>query len=66
MIAPNQVGRHSQKHVSYGHSLIVDPWGNILAEAGGDSEEVIVASIDLSLLTHARQQLPSLQGVRMR
>ncbi len=66
MIAPNQAGRHNHQLTSYGHSMIVDPWGNVLAEAGGDSEEVIVASIDMASLTHFRHILPSLKCVRLR
>lgn len=35
MIAAAQVGKHNEKRQSYGHSLVYDPWGQILADAGG-------------------------------
>lgn len=36
VIAAAQVGRHNEKRVSYGHSMIVDPWGKVLVELGGE------------------------------
>jgi predicted amidohydrolase len=48
---------------AYGHSLIVDPWGEILAEAG-TGEEIIYASIDLELADRIRRQLPLLRHRR--
>ncbi|MBI5477356.1 MAG: carbon-nitrogen hydrolase family protein [Deltaproteobacteria bacterium] len=47
VLAPNQVGTHTDKVVTYGHSLIVDPWGTILAEVG-DGPGVAVADLDLA------------------
>jgi nitrilase len=60
VIAPNQCGTGGQVR-SYGHSLIVDPWGEILAEASGDKEEIIYADIDLSRLREIRSKLPVLE-----
>jgi predicted amidohydrolase len=43
----------------YGHSLIVNPWGRILAD-GGDGEGVITADIDLRMVVETRKRIPSL------
>ena len=61
VIAPNQAGTGSGGIKTYGHSLIVDPWGKILAEASADKEEVIFADIDLDYLRKIRKNLPALE-----
>ncbi len=61
VIAPDQAGTGSGGIKTYGHSLIVDPWGKILAEASADKEEVIFAEIDLDYLNKIRKNLPSLE-----
>ena len=50
-------------YVAYGHSLIVDPWGKVLCEAGED-EEIIYATIDTSYTDKIRQELPILKNRR--
>ncbi|KAG0326356.1 Nitrilase, partial [Podila humilis] len=64
VVAAAQAGKHSETRASYGHSMIVDPWGKILAECDGQSEGIAVASIDLTSLTHIRAQMPVLQHRR--
>ena len=64
VIAPAQCGIHAQGRRTFGHSLIVDPWGEVLAE-GGESEGVIVAEIDLAKSAEARRRIPSLQHDRL-
>lgn len=59
VIAPNQVGAHSPQLTTYGHSLIVDPWGRVAARVD-DGAGVACATIDLQLLRQIRQQLPAL------
>jgi len=59
MLAPGQVGQHPPGLWSYGRSLVVDPWGTVLATAP-DAETVIVADLDRSLLRKVRRQVPSL------
>jgi deaminated glutathione amidase len=59
VIAPNQVGAHPPGHRSGGRSMIVDPWGVVLAIAP-DTEAAIVADLDLSLLADVRRRLPAL------
>lgn len=65
VIAAGQVGDHPGGYSSYGHSMIVDPWGNVLAEAAGDAGEcVVVADLDLAEQDRVREQLPSLENRR--
>lgn len=63
VIAPNQCGHHGDKRRSFGHSLIVDPWGEILAD-GGAEPGIIYADVDLSLVARARSRIPVLQNER--
>ena len=63
VIAPNQCGHHVDKRYSYGHSLIVDPWGEVLAD-GGAEPGVIFADIDLGRVTKARSRIPVLENER--
>ncbi len=61
VIAANQVGKSGQQGARhYGHSMIVGPWGEILAEASGDREEIIYAQLKLNAIRAARQKLPAL------
>jgi len=57
VLAPNQGGTHDNGRQTFGHSMIVDPWGNILAEQKG-LESVIVADLDLQRLRQLRKQFP--------
>jgi predicted amidohydrolase len=59
VISPCQYGTLSGGSQCFGHSLIVDPWGRILAD-GGDSEGIIVAELDLSEVEKTRRRIPSL------
>jgi len=63
VIAPAQGGHHANGRKTYGHSLIVAPWGEVLAEAGTDPG-VIIADIDPTLSDAARAKLPSLRHDR--
>ena len=63
VIAPAQGGLHDNGRKTYGHSMIVGPWGDVLAEAGSDPG-VIVAEIDPALSAAARAKVPSLQHDR--
>lgn len=60
VIAPAQAGAHNARRASYGHAVIVDPWGVVLADAG-DRPGLAVAEIDPGRLAQVRRQLPSLQ-----
>jgi predicted amidohydrolase len=59
VIAPAQGGKHENGRRTFGHSLIVDPWGEVLAE-GGEDPGVVVADIDPSKVTEARARVPAL------
>jgi predicted amidohydrolase len=63
VLAAAQGGRHEDGRETYGHSLVVDPWGRILAEAG-DEPGVIVADIDVGASDAARAQIPVLRHDR--
>lgn len=63
VIAPAQGGTHANGRKTYGHSLIVAPWGEVLAEAGSEPG-VIVAEIDPALAADARSRIPNLQHDR--
>jgi predicted amidohydrolase len=60
VIAPAQGGVHANGRQTYGHSLIVAPWGEILAE-GGIEPGVLLADIDPDAVTNARSRVPNLQ-----
>ncbi len=60
VVAPCAVGRVEGGGESYGHSLIINPWGEILADAGSDSG-LINANIDLEEVNSARMRIPSLK-----
>ena len=59
VIAPAMCGDHPGKRATYGHTLVVDPWGEVIAE-GGESPTVIHAELDLGRVEAVRTQLPSL------
>jgi len=63
VLAAAQGGKHENGRETYGHSLVVDPWGRILAE-GGNEPGVILAAIDPAAVTAARAKVPSLQHGR--
>ncbi|KQP95027.1 amidohydrolase [Methylobacterium sp. Leaf113] len=64
MISAAQGGHHEDGRDTYGHSLIVDPWGKVLADSDGAEPGVILAEIDLSRVTDARARIPALQHAR--
>ena len=63
MISAAQAGVHEDGRETYGHSIIVDPWGKVLAEAG-DEPGVIMAEIDLAAVGDARGKIPALRHTR--
>lgn len=63
VIAPAQGGTHANGRKTYGHSLIVGPWGDILAE-GGTDPGIISAELDLGEIAEVRGRLPSLHHDR--
>lgn len=63
MLSAAQGGRHEDGRETYGHSIIVDPWGRVLAEAG-DKPGLILATIDPALVADARARIPTLRHTR--
>jgi predicted amidohydrolase len=64
VLAPAQWGSHGHGRTTYGHAMIVDPWGTIVAECP-DGEGIAVAEIDLARVHAIRAQLPSLRHRRL-
>jgi deaminated glutathione amidase len=65
VIAPAQFGPNVYGYSDYGNSMIVDPWGRVLARAA-DQEGVVVAPIDLEYQDRVRSELPALKHARLR
>jgi predicted amidohydrolase len=63
VIAPAQCGDHPGNRKTYGHSLIVDPWGEVIAD-GGEGIGFIIADIDLTKVDEARSKIPSIRHDR--
>jgi predicted amidohydrolase len=63
VFAPAQTGQHAEGRLTYGHSLIVSPWGEVLAD-GGEAPGFIVADVDLEQVSKARSMVPALRHDR--
>jgi predicted amidohydrolase len=61
VIAPAQVGNHYARRQCHGHAMIVDPWGMVLADAGGEKPGAAIAEMNPERLQQVRQQMPSLR-----
>jgi predicted amidohydrolase len=64
VFAAAQAGLHENNRETFGHSLIVDPWGTVLAEGGGAEPGIVLATIDPAKVATARKTVPSLQHGR--
>ena len=64
VIAPDQFGKNAKSFEAHGHSMIVDPWGKVVAELA-DGSGVITAEIDLEYLASVRAELPALTHRRL-
>jgi predicted amidohydrolase len=63
VVAAAQSGRHEDGRSTYGHSLVVDPWGEVLLDMG-DGAGVAFANIELSKITDVRSRVPALRHRR--
>jgi len=64
VIAAAQGGQHPNGRATYGHSLVIDPWGRIIAELDHDEPGVLVAEIAMDHVVDARQRIPALANAR--
>ncbi|MBO0904301.1 carbon-nitrogen hydrolase family protein [Jiella sonneratiae] len=64
VIAAAQGGTHEDGRETFGHSLILDPWGRVLAEVEGDEPGIAVAEIDTAAVAVARGKIPNLKNAR--
>ncbi|MEY4056786.1 MAG: hypothetical protein RL519_2121 [Pseudomonadota bacterium] len=64
VIAAAQVGKHADGRETYGHSLVIDPWGEVLLDMGGQEAGLGFAEIDPARIAEVRSQLPSLANRR--
>lgn len=64
VVAAAQVGHHEDGRETFGHSLVVDPWGEILLDMGGEAPGLGFAEIDLGRVAQVRRQVPSLANRR--
>jgi len=64
VVAAAQVGTHQDGRQTYGHSLVVDPWGEVLLDMGGETAGLGFAELDPARIAEVRAQLPSLANRR--
>jgi len=64
VLAPAQGGAHEDGRKTYGHSMVINPWGEVIARLDHDHPAVLIADIDLSEVARARAAIPQLQHDR--
>ena len=64
ILAPAQGGRHDDGRKTWGHSMVVDPWGEVMAELDNDDPGILVAELDMAKVETARTRIPSLHHDR--
>ena len=64
IVAAAQGGVHEDGRETFGHSMIIDPWGRVLACAGGTGEAVVLADIDIAAVKAAHDKIPNLRNGR--
>jgi predicted amidohydrolase len=64
VIAAAQGGQHENGRATYGHSLVIDPWGRVIAELANDKPGVLLAEIAPDLVRDARERIPALANAR--
>jgi predicted amidohydrolase len=60
VVAAAQVGRHEDGRTTYGHSLVVDPWGKVLLDMGGEDVGLGFAELDPAAIEEVRRRLPAI------
>jgi predicted amidohydrolase len=64
VIAAAQAGQHQNGRATWGHSMIVDPWGRVVTQLGGEGPGVAIAEIELKAVGEARGKVPALDNAR--
>jgi predicted amidohydrolase len=64
VVAAAQVGRHEDGRATYGHSLVVDPWGRVLLDMGGEEPGLGFAELDPGAVEEVRERLPAIRHRR--
>lgn len=64
VIAAAQAGQHENGRATWGHSMIIDPWGRIVTQLGGEGPGIALADIDLAAVAEARGKVPALDNAR--
>ena len=64
VLAPAQQGKHPKERLTWGHAMVVDPWGLVVARAS-EGEGLAIAELDLEYLAKVRRNLPALQHRRL-
>lgn len=64
VVAAAQGGIHENGRMTFGHSMIIDPWGKVVARINGDASGVLVTEIDLGAVAEARERVPALANAR--
>ena len=64
IIAAAQVGCHDDGRQTWGHSMVVNPWGDVLLDMGGEEPGMAVVDLDMSAIEHTQSQIPSLANER--
>jgi len=59
--APAQGGRHENGRRTWGHSMVVDPWGEVIAQRSEEGAGVVLAELDAARIAQVRTQLPALE-----
>jgi len=63
VLAPNQVGKDSRGIATHGHSMVVSPWGEVLAKGSADKEEIVYADIHLEEIEKSQKILPGFRKI---
>jgi len=63
VLAPNQVGQDSRGVATHGHSMVISPWGNIVARGSADKEEIVYAEIHLKEIEKSQKILPGFRKI---
>ncbi len=64
VVSAAQGGTHEDGRQTYGHSVMVDPWGHVIAELDHDEPGVLVAELDLAQVDEARRRIPAIKNAR--